>query len=138
MNRKGFTLLELLIVILIIGIIATFAMPQYRKIIERSRAAEVMRVIETAKTGQLLYYLQHGIFAGNWNDLKVEMDLNSGYWSYIMYEAHHDGGATDFFVVEAQRTPQRASPDVIGQRIKYTYFADGSSLWEGDHPGAPQ
>jgi len=38
--KKAFTLIELLIVIIIIGILATMAMPQYQKMVDRSRLAE--------------------------------------------------------------------------------------------------
>ncbi len=43
---KGFTLLEMLVVVLIAGILASVAMPQYQKAVERSRSAEA---IMTAK-----------------------------------------------------------------------------------------
>lgn len=42
MNRKGFTLMELLITVLIIGILTSIALPQYTRSLERSRATEAM------------------------------------------------------------------------------------------------
>ncbi len=42
--KKGFSLIELLAVVMIIGILASVSLPQYRKAIEHARAAEPMQV----------------------------------------------------------------------------------------------
>ena len=36
--KKGFTLIELMVTVLIVGILASVALPQYRKAIERARS----------------------------------------------------------------------------------------------------
>lgn len=47
---KGFTLIELMIVIAIIGILATLAIPAYQDYLIRSRVSEALTFAETAKT----------------------------------------------------------------------------------------
>ncbi len=46
MNKHGFTLMELLMVVLIIGVLSSLALPQYMRSIERSRATEAMSSIK--------------------------------------------------------------------------------------------
>ena len=43
--KKGFTLLELLIVIIIVGIMATLGLTQYAAVVERSRGAEARQIL---------------------------------------------------------------------------------------------
>jgi type IV pilus assembly protein PilE len=48
--RKGFTLLELIIVIIIIGVLATLGFVQYSTVIEKARGAEARAVISTLRS----------------------------------------------------------------------------------------
>ena len=48
--RKGFTLLELIIVIIIVGILATLGFVQYSAVIEKSRGAEARATISTLRS----------------------------------------------------------------------------------------
>ncbi len=44
--KKGFTLVEILVAVLIMGILVTMAVPQYEKAVEKSRLAEVRTVLK--------------------------------------------------------------------------------------------
>lgn len=46
-NHKGFTLTELLTVVIIVGVLASIALPQYSKSVERARATEAMQVVKS-------------------------------------------------------------------------------------------
>lgn len=46
-NKKGFTLVEILTVVLIVGILSALALPQYRRVVERARATEAISGLKT-------------------------------------------------------------------------------------------
>ncbi|MBR3603279.1 MAG: prepilin-type N-terminal cleavage/methylation domain-containing protein [Elusimicrobiaceae bacterium] len=46
--KKGFTLTELLMVVVIVGILSTIALPGYQRSIEKTRATEAMNILKTA------------------------------------------------------------------------------------------
>ena len=60
MKNKAFTLIELLVVVLIIGILAAIALPQYEKAVERSRVSEAKIVLNTMKRNYELCVLELG------------------------------------------------------------------------------
>ena len=51
-NERGFTLLELLMVVIIIAILASIALPQYLRATERSRASEALQVLGAIRGSQ--------------------------------------------------------------------------------------
>jgi type IV pilus assembly protein PilA len=62
-NRRGFSLIELLIVIAIILIIITMAVPQYNKVQMYTRETAAIKAIQTVRDMQVQYQSQYGRFA---------------------------------------------------------------------------
>lgn len=62
MKQKGFTLIELMIVIAIIGILAAVAIPYYNKYVARTQVAEAFMLMAPVKTALILYYQTTGGF----------------------------------------------------------------------------
>jgi prepilin-type N-terminal cleavage/methylation domain-containing protein len=48
-NKKGFTMIELLVVVLIIGILAAIALPRYQEVIFKTKMKNFARVLESVK-----------------------------------------------------------------------------------------
>ena len=58
--KKGFTLIEMLVVVLIIGILAGIALPQYTNAVEKSKASEALIILKSLRDHQALCYTQKG------------------------------------------------------------------------------
>lgn len=56
--KKGFTLLELMVVIIILGVLATLGVMQYQMAIEKSRGAEARQVIGQLRSQCAALYMQ--------------------------------------------------------------------------------
>jgi len=61
-KQKGFTLIELMIVVAIIGILAAIAMPQYNRYVARTQVAEAFALVGSIKPALALYYQENGNF----------------------------------------------------------------------------
>jgi len=59
-RQKGFTLVEIMMVVIIIGILAVLAIPRYEKYTLESRLAEVAVAVGEIKSGMAKYYNSHG------------------------------------------------------------------------------
>lgn len=58
-NRRGYTLTELIIVVLIIGILVAFGIPQYLKTVESSKADDAVSTINMIGTTNKMFALDH-------------------------------------------------------------------------------
>ncbi|AAF40497.1 pilin PilE [Neisseria meningitidis MC58] len=63
--QKGFTLIELMIVIAIVGILAAVALPAYQDYTARAQVSEAILLAEGQKSAVTEYYLNHGEWPGN-------------------------------------------------------------------------
>ena len=70
-NRTGFTLLEMLVVVLIIGILASIALPQYQMAVTKAKVASILPLMHRWKDALQEYKLQHGDYNGDGANLSA-------------------------------------------------------------------
>ncbi|MEM2983400.1 MAG: prepilin-type N-terminal cleavage/methylation domain-containing protein [Candidatus Bathyarchaeia archaeon] len=89
LNRRGFTLPELMIVIIIIGILAVIAIPIYNKMVEESRVSEARAMISAIVSAEKAYMQRNGdflqIITPNGDDFKDKLKVDLGESAYFNY-----------------------------------------------------
>ena len=147
--KKGFTILELLIVVVILGVLAGLTIPVYQAAIEKSRAQEAIQMLSTIRESMLRYYSIHGtywtanmpsvnyLWPSQSGDENLDFDPNAAsasggqtphFWYYLAYK-----GANGF-LINAVKGPMGtyAAPgepwgnitiDQAGTITKYGIFA---------------
>lgn len=73
-QQSGFTLVELAVIVIIIGVRAGFAVPRFPVSVERTKAAEAFNLLSTLHSSQERYHARQSIYASDLTDLDVDLD----------------------------------------------------------------
>lgn len=71
-KSEGFTLVELAVVVVIIGVLAAFAVPRFLSSVERSKASEAFNYLSTIAAAQERYHARQGTYANATVTLDVD------------------------------------------------------------------
>lgn len=127
--KRGFTLIEIIIVIIIVGILAAAGITQYSLMVEKSRLAEAKIRIGAMRQLAHEYYMNNGTVMGiAYSDVGVDYTCRSdGFYRY-----NATGYAPGYVNLRAYRcTNQGKTPNVDrGYNYFMTYYpATGESKW---------
>lgn len=73
MNNKGYTLMEVLVTVLLIGILSAIAFPQYTKIVERQKGTEILQVLAALGQSQERYFAVNETYSKDFKFLDADI-----------------------------------------------------------------
>ncbi|WP_025460426.1 pilin [Neisseria meningitidis] len=121
--QKGFTLIELMIVIAIVGILAAVALPAYQDYTARAQVSEAILLAEGQKSAVTEYYLNHGEWPGNNSSAGVATSANIK-GKYVEKVEVKNG------VVTAEMKSTGVNNEIKGRKLSlWAKRQDGSVKW---------
>jgi prepilin-type N-terminal cleavage/methylation domain-containing protein len=140
-NRRGFSLIELLIVIAIILIIAAIAVPKMNRQIMAAHEMAAIQMVKTIHSGETQYYSQFGKYAQNLGELGPPASGAAGPAAAdIIPKNLADGKASGFiFTVVGSPTGYSvtAVPEAFGSSGSRTFFSDQTLVIRNNYTAEP-
>ncbi|HEZ6693696.1 TPA: pilin [Neisseria meningitidis] len=121
--QKGFTLIELMIVIAIVGILAAVALPAYQDYTARAQVSEAILLAEGQKSAVTEYYLNHGEWPANNSSAGVASasDIKG---KYVQSVTVANG------VITAEMKSSGVNKEIQGKKLSlWAKRQDGSVKW---------
>jgi len=144
MNRKGFTLIELVIVIVIIGILAVVAVPIYRGYVMRAMLSEGQALVGSVLYAQKAYFAETGQFytTGGSNKSSYNAVLgvdarNNKYFNEFYFGARNPG-ITGFPEAMATAICHKIGNPAYGQWVSRTITMEGVGWWDCNSMDSPE
>ena len=112
-NNKAFTLIELLVVVLIIGILAAVALPQYQKAVEKARMTEAVSLVRAIANANQVFYMANGRYADMTELSLLDIEIPGDAFESTQYPGrvetkdfiYSPSGSGDSYIALAQRIP---------------------------------
>jgi type IV pilus assembly protein PilA len=130
--QKGFTLIELMIVVAIIAILAAIAIPAYQNYLIRSQVSEAMVLTGGTRTAVAEYYSNYGEWPGSNESAGLPSNASSISGKYVKSVTVSDGKITAVF------NSTNANKAIQGDSFELSPSANGGSFqWTCSPTTAP-
>lgn len=127
-SGKGFTLIEILIVVIILAILAALMIPRYLNQSERGIVSEGVRMLDAIRQAEQAFFLENTAYTDTLTDLDVTIPASTTF-SYAVVAA--SGLAT------ATRLPASGVCSAANGYGNCTITLSAAGAWGGTHPFAP-
>ena len=118
-QERGFTLIELVVVLAILGILIALAVPRYLGARKKAYKAEADNVLQEAKTLEWAYYQQYNLFDTTGNQIGLQTPSNMHWGSPVI-----SGTAAQQVTMSMTGT---MSPLANADTVSVILYSDGSS-----------
>ena len=78
-ENRAFTLIELIVVIVVVGVLAGLAVPRFSNTIEKSRIAEAINILATLRDAQEVYKLENSAYTATVTNLDVTIPASKNF-----------------------------------------------------------
>ncbi|WP_424244983.1 prepilin-type N-terminal cleavage/methylation domain-containing protein [Elusimicrobium posterum] len=132
-NTKGFTLVELLVVVIIIAILAVIAVPQYGKMVEKSRMADALVNVKAISDSANRYYMARGSYRNmviDPNSSSLNLDIkptDSPYYKFLATTPTDNNNQVIIYAVRKYKTTDNPTSVTQG-RYYVTYTLDRGNI----------
>jgi len=142
-RQGGFTLIELMIVVAIVGILAAVAIPRYQDYTVRAKMSEVVNMMSPAKTSISEYYISEGKFPTSETQAGVQTGAQGNYIASAAYSStaasstnETSATATITYTLKSagtDGTPSEVGGGKIGMKAE---IKDGAVVWTCGTPSS--
>jgi type IV pilus assembly protein PilA len=131
--QKGFTLIELMIVVAIIGILAAVAIPAYQDYIARAQVSEAVNLLGSGKTPMAEFFSSQGAWP---SDAATVMGNTTGKYTASVSIAGGANATTSFLTLAATMGTAGVNSNVSNSSVGLN-TTDGGRVWTCFTTGAP-
>jgi len=139
-TRKGFTLIEILIVLVILAAIIGLALPKMTSMVEKARTGEALQALSAVKHAEEVYFNLKSTYTTDMGILGVEVPTSTTpnvdtkyHWYYSI-----DSASATAFQVTATRTSKSDATNKDKTIVMTFDNTNNDITWSGTHPNKPE